>query len=144
MGDGYIDCYSDRNPSLEVGMISPNYLQYLANSFGVLGGGVYLKRSAAENAKRDKKTGFNPNAKEENYSDSYRWRSMNHPELEEFAAWYSSGEKVWPADTDLTPTVLKHWYCCDGHWHNSTHSNHIEIAMSNEIDSTNKIDNFFF
>jgi len=50
---------------------------------------------------------------------------------------------VWPEDIELTPTVLKHWYCGDGHWHNSEANNCISIAMANEISNTNKIDEIF-
>jgi len=142
MGDGSINT-SNKNPRLEVEMISPNYLKYIANGFGILGGDVSLTKTAAESAKRNRDSGFSPNAKAENYSDLYRWRSLSHPELQEFAEWYSSGEKVWPADIQLTPTVLKHWYCGDGHWHNSCANNRIRIGMANEIDNTDKVDQVF-
>jgi len=142
MGDGYIDTCS-KNPYITVNMISPNYLEYIADEFGVLGGDVSLKITAAESAKRNKDSGFDPNAKEQNYSDKYQWQSMSHPELQEFADWYSSGKKVWPADIELTPTVLKHWYCGDGYWDNSGSRNGIRIAMANEVDNTNKVDQMF-
>jgi hypothetical protein len=73
----------------------------------------------------------------------YRWRSRNLPELHQYADWYSSGEKVWPADIDLTPTTLKHWYCGDGTYDNHNTSNHIKIAMSNEVDNTDKVEQLF-
>jgi len=77
MGDGSI-CFSNKNPYVEVSMISPNYLQYVANEFGVLSSGVSLKMTAAENAKAKRDSGFSPNANAENYSDVYRWCSMSH------------------------------------------------------------------
>jgi len=142
IGDG---CISDsgKNPYIQVEMVSPNYLEYIAGQFGVLGGEVSLKMTAAENAKRNRNSGFQPNAKTENYSDLYQWLSMSHPELQEFADWYNSGKKVWPDDIELTPTVLKHWYCGDGCWNSSRTANHITIAMANEKDNTDKVDQMF-
>jgi len=142
MGDGCIDT-TNKNPYIKVKMISPNYLEYIADEFGVLGGEVSLKMTAAESAKANRDSGFRPNAKTENYSDVYLWYSMSHPTLVEFAEWYSSGKKVWPADIELTPTVLKHWYCGDGYWHNSGSNSHIQIAMANEVDNTEKVDQMF-
>lgn len=142
MGDGSIDT-CNKNPIIDIEMISPNYLEYLDEQFGCLTTGVSLKKTAAESAQHNRDREFSPNAKEENYSDMYRLRSRTHPELQEFADWYSSGEKVWPEDIELTPTVLKHWYCGDGHWHNSEANNCISIAMANEISNTNKIDEIF-
>jgi len=142
MGDGCIHT-GNKNPYLLVKMISPNYLEYIADEFGVLGSEVTLTKTAAESAKHNRDSGFSPNAKEQNYSDLYVWQSMSHPKLQKFADWYSSGKKVWPADVELTPTVLKHWYCGDGHWANSGTNNRIQIAMANEVDNTDKVDQMF-
>jgi len=142
MGDGSINT-GGKNSYIRVEMISPNYLEYIAKEFGVLGGEVTLKMTAAENAKAKRNSGFGPNAKAENYSDVYLWSSTSHPELAEFAGWYRNGKKVWPADIKLTPTVLKHWYCGDGHWDNCGSRNSIKISMANEIDNINKVDQMF-
>jgi len=143
MGDGTINRMNDTNPRLKCNMISPNYLKYIDDEFGVFGKGVSLKKTDKKSAKECRDRGFGPNAKAENYSNIYRWWSMCHPELEEFAEWYSTGKKVWPCDIELTPTVLKHWYCGDGDWHNSNSHNHIRISMSNEIKNTDKVDQMF-
>jgi len=142
MGDGSIN-KSNNNPRLECNMISPNYLKYIDNKFGIFGNGVSLTKTAEENAKEKRDSGFSPNAKEENYSDVYRWESMSHPELQEFSEWYSTGTKVWPSDIELTRTVLKHWYCGDGHWDNSGTHDRIKISMANEVENTDKIDQMF-
>jgi len=138
MGDGCIST-ANKHPYIKIEMISPNYLEHVADEFGVLGGGVSIKRTAKMSARRDKNSKFNLGAKEENYSDLYGWQSMSHPELREFANWYSSGEKIWPDDIELTPTVLKHWYCGDGSWNNGRTNNYISISMANEIDNTEKV-----
>lgn len=142
MGDGCIN-NSGKNPQLQVNMISPNYLKYVADKFGVLGSEVTINTTAEKSAEHARKTGFSPYAKKENYSDLYMWRSISHPELHEFSHWYDSGEKVWPEDINLTPTVLKHWYCGDGSWYNSKSHSAIEIAMGNEVRETEKVSQIF-
>jgi len=142
MGDGCINT-GGKNPCLQCEMISPNYLKYIDGKFGVFGKGVSLKKTAKESAKQCRDREFRPDAKEKNYSDVYYWRSMAHPELQKFADWYSTGTKVWPSDTELTPTVLKHWYCGDGTWNNNRENNYIEIAMANEIENTEKVGQMF-
>jgi len=143
MGDGFIDKSGGKNPLLRCEMISPNYLEYIDNKFGIFGKGVSLEKTAEENAKENRNSGFHPNAKKENYSDTYLWRSMRHPEIQEFTDWYSTGKKVWPSDIELTPTVLKHWYCGDGHWNNSRSQNYIKIAMANEVENIDKVNKMF-
>jgi len=142
MGDGYVD-NSGNNPYLNVKMISPNYLKYIDSQFKIFGNGVRLSITAEESAKQNRDNGFSPNAKAENYSDKYRWQSMRHPELKEFREWYSTGNKIWPANIELTPTVLKHWYCGDGCWDNTGGNNRITIAISNESENTEKINSIF-
>lgn len=143
MGDGTINRSKEYNPFLKSDMVSQNYLQYIDKELNVFGNGVSLYRTGKENAQVTCESGFSPTAKSENYSDVYRWYSMRHPELQEFSDWYSSGEKVWPTDIELTPTVLKHWYCCDGHWDNSGARNSIQISMANEAGNTEKVDVMF-
>jgi hypothetical protein len=142
MGDGSVG-KDNKNHRLQTAMISPNYLEYLDNIFGVLGCGVSLKNTAAESAKSAKDDGFDPNAKEENYSDVYRWQTRKHPKFNEFRKWYANGKKVWPEDIELTPTVLKHWYVGDGHYKNDGYKNCISIGMANEVENTEKISKYF-
>jgi len=143
MGDGCLPSRGSRNPKIRASMTSPNYLKYLDRGFGIFGNGVKMEKTAKESALENRRSGFRPNAKEENYSDVYLWYSMNHPELQEFESWYSSGEKVWPEDIELTPTVLKHWYLGDGHWNNGSTNNNISIAMTNESENTSKVSEMF-
>lgn len=142
MGDGSINT-ANKNPYLQVNMISPNYLEFVDDEFGIFGNGVNLFRTAEESARESRESEFSPNARAKNYSDLYRWQSMCHPQLQRFVEWYETGKKVWPADIKLTPTVLKHWYCGDGNWSNTGSHNRIKISMSNEIDNTEKVDKIF-
>lgn len=141
MGDGSLNRYG-KNPRLQCNMISLNYLEYLDEQFGVLGTGVSLQDTAEESAKNARDSGFRPNAVKENYSDVYRWQSRSHSELHEYN-WYTSGEKVWPKTIDLTPTVLNHWYSGDGNCDNSGPQGCIRIAMANEVENQEKVNQIF-
>jgi hypothetical protein len=140
MGDGSVG-EGKENSYLSCNMISPNYLKYLNNIFGCLSNGVSLIKTAAENAKYNREGGFVPDAKKENYSDQYKISTVCHPKFNEFREWYSSGEKIWPEDIELTPTVLKHWYVGDGHYEKER--NRLSIAMDNEIENTEKVSQYF-
>jgi len=142
MGDGCVENI-EGNCRLTIHMISRNYLKHLDNIFDCLGTGVSLYKSASESAKGARESGFRPNANKENYSHLYEWRTRAHPKFNEFREWYSSGEKVWPEDIELTPTVLKHWYVGDGNYNNKKNHNNIRISMSNEIENTNKVSEYF-
>ena len=137
MGDGNIS-RNGVNPYLRCKMISENYLHYIDNEFGVLGRGVSQILTASESAEQVRESGFYTDADAADYSDVYKWCTVSHPEIQDFADWYSSGEKVFPKSLNLTPTVLKHWYCCDGHY-----TNNIQIAMSKESNNKDKIDELF-
>jgi len=140
MGDGWLSTCNKR-PRISVELITKDYLTYLANEvFPVCSGGVNLKRTAKEAAEVSRKAGFRPNAKAENYSDIYSWQTTSHPELEQYREWYSTGEKCFPEDIELTPTMLKTWYVCDGFVHNDRYPG---IALSNEHGARDKIDNMF-
>jgi hypothetical protein len=142
MGDGSV-CSGGQNFRLKVKMISQNYLKYLDKVFACLATGVSLSQTAAESAKENRDSGFSPNAKEENYSDLYHWYTRSHPKFNKFREWYSSGEKVWPENIELTPTVLKHWYVGDGSYHNSRSKQYISIGMSNEVENIKKVSKYF-
>lgn len=142
MGDATID-RGNKNPLIKCEMVSPNYLEHIDNVFGPIGTYVSLSHTAEESAKRSRDSGFDPNARGQNYSDVYIWRSRTHPDLQQWANWYSTGEKVWPKDIELTPTVLKHWYCGDGCWSNSGTKNHMKISTDNEAKNVEKINSIF-
>jgi len=144
MGDGCID-KCDKNPNLLCVMVNKEYLEYLDETFGIFSTGVRLKSTAEDSAKANRERGFRPNASAENYSDVYSFRTRNLSQLKELADWYSSGEKVFPENLELTPTILKHWYVCDGHYSLKEESDrgNIVLAMNNERENKEKIENYF-
>lgn len=146
MGDGCIQNRGGGRPYLVVGMITPEYLEYLNSSiFPKIGLGVKFHCSAEQSAKNALNlpgaTG-NP----ENYNDMYSFRTLSHSEFNEYGLWYSSGKKVWPSNIEMTPTTLKHWYCCDGYIRNNQKENksaYLGISMSNEIKNKDKVSRIF-
>jgi hypothetical protein len=140
MGDGTLQRRNEGNPRIKVKMITEEYLKHLDDVFGVLSSGVRFATSGEENAKRKQKNQHWPETKKENYNDLYEWHSRTHPSLEMFD-WYSSGKKVWPERIELTPTVLKHWFVGDGHYHRR--DKHLSISMNNEVDNQEKVSRFF-
>lgn len=142
MGDGNIST-SDGNPRLRTNMTNKKYLEYLDSKFGCLSNGAKFAKSAEECASIHRKSGFNKNAKEKNYSDVYSWSSSRHTGLKGLAEWYSSGEKKIPEGLTLTPTILKNWYVCDGHFYDDRGHHYISIAIYNERENTDKIDKIF-
>lgn len=140
MSDGSID-YSKGNARYHVKMTNKKYLEYIDSVLGIVSTGVQLNKNAEEAAKAKRDSGFRPDAKAENYSAIYRVRSIKHPAFNEFAKWYNSGSKVWPADLELTPRVLKHLYVGDGTLRKN--GKRISIAMYNERDNKEKVENYF-
>jgi len=131
MGDGSVS-KPGRNPQLIVAMINKEYLKHISSKLSPYGNKVKLSRTAEQSAKRMRERGFRPNAKEENYSDVYRMNSRTTPELNEFLEWYESGNKKFPKDIKMTPTVLKHWFVCDGTYVTDGGKDRIEISAVNE------------
>jgi len=144
MGDGCID-KADKNPNLVCEMTNREYLEFLDDELGVFSTQVRMTKTAEEAAKENRERDFRPNAKAEDYSDKYSLRTRNLEQLEELSDWYSSGKKVFPEDLELTPTILKHWYVCDGHYSLKEESvrGNIVLSMNNERDNKEKIEKYF-
>jgi len=134
MGDGSL--YRDsKNVSFRVGNTNVEYLEYLDGKFQDISNGVTLSQTSESVAS----SGFGSNNSEE-YKDIYLWRTTSHPQLNKFRNWYSAGEKVWPEHIELTPRVLKNWYCCDG---STNDSGWIKFTLRNEFHNKCKIENYF-
>lgn len=123
MGDASIDRRDgDNNARWTLYNTNHDYLKYVEDKLGVL---------ASTRMKEDKE--FLP--QKTTYATG-----MTHPWLENLAGWYSTGEKVFPESIELTPTVLKHWYCCDG---NTDVSERFCITVENEKNNKDKLINYF-
>jgi len=113
MGDGCV-ANRDGNPYLTISTASERFLEWLDSEFGVHSTGVVKSYDADDLADRNEEDDNIEVVNRENYHDQYRLKLRNSPYLKEFAEWYSSGEKKYPSDIDLTPTVVKMWYVSDG------------------------------
>lgn len=107
MGDGCISRQPDANPRLQVIMTNNIYVYYLSKELDRISSNVRLHRTAEQLA--DQKDS-NPR----HYSDAYCVTTKCLPDLQRFANWYQSGEKVFPSDLKITPTIFSHWYAGDG------------------------------
>jgi len=144
MGDGSISRDSS-NPRLVVQMTNKEYLEYLSTVFGIHSSSVNLRKTASEAAKRSRRRGFSEGACEKDYSDLYSLRTRRNPEFERYVDWYGDDGKVWPRDIELSPTVLKHWYVCDGSLQkpDSEMGYRLTIALSNERGNRQKVERMF-
>lgn len=143
MGDGTINTNA-KNPRFSVSMINEEFLHHLDDVFGILSTGVKKVATADELADKNRRADFSTTVNEEKYHDVYRVATRTHPQLEQFVEWYSSGEKIWPEDIALTPTVLKYLYVSDGSIaRHGYDTNVIHIAMANEVDELDKVSSYF-
>lgn len=119
MGDGCVHhTENSTNPHFTWHSISYEHMSWFHEKMGWLSTGepvLFESGKSREQAKGSQKTGFNPNAQAENYSDQYTWYSVSHPDFQEFLRkFYPHGEKKMPEDLILSPNSLKIWYCGDG------------------------------
>lgn len=114
MGDGSLNMMDGKNPAFGVLGVEREFLEHLNNELQWLTTGVTEGRSAGEKAKDNRKRGFGENPSEERYSDQYQLNGRRHPGLNRWKAWYESGEKRFPDNLELTPTIIKYWFVTDG------------------------------
>lgn len=142
MGDGTLH-RSGNNPHLVISSITKEYLEYVDEIMGVKTTGVkqFDSKSADKNARSIEKS-FGKSAENVSCSDIYVLSTRKFPELQKLD-WYTgnNGEKVWPNNIDLTPTVLKHWYANDGTYNKD--NNFLNIAASNERGNYKKVKEMF-
>lgn len=124
MGDGYVPTFNTV-PAIACQMINKSYIAYLSEKFPKL----TLHTKVVKETSGGNKV--------------FQWRSVAHPEFQEYSDWYSSGERVWPENIKLTPTVLKHWYCGDGTYNVVGNTGRVVISMRNELGNEEKVENYF-
>lgn len=141
MGDGWATKQSkiSKNSSICTEMITLEFLKWLDSELNNISRGISKARTAEEGAKIHRKSGFNPNANADTYSDIYKFSTISHPELNKYRSWYGSRGKKFPDDLELTPLITKVWYCCDGSFHTSTERGQALFACFNESDRINFI-----
>lgn len=135
MGDGDIHGQKDANPHFRVRMTNQDFLIRLNEQFGVLSTGVFLDRTAKQQYRQATDSDHEKFevTNEESYSDLYGLRTRSHPQLHRLREWYETGQKRFPSNLRLTPTIAKMWYVCDG-WLAKTadHRPRVMIKAANE------------
>lgn len=120
MGDGTIDNRDRDHPRFTLVNTNPDYARH-----------VWEKLQPFATF-----TSYSP--KRENRSRNYKVR-VTHPWVSTLAEWYGGDGKRFP-NVDLSPTVLKHWYCCDGSKQvNSAGGERFQIGAANEEDRPDHI-----
>jgi len=123
MSDGHI---GNRNgtPRLDIQLTNPAALDSFAET---------IPSFHPKTWKTDKKTNAG--------NEIYRLTTISHPWLNEVAEWYSSGEKEYPAQIELTPEIAKWWYIGDGSmiWNNKAQHGYIQISCVNEKENIEKL-----
>jgi hypothetical protein len=141
MSDGNVHSPENQNSRIILKTTNKQYLEYVDNKLGVLSMGVSKRISAKEKARKDRDSGWNEGALEENYSDMYGIGTRRCSMFNGFREWYSSGKKRWPMDDlKLTPVMFKHLFVGDG---NKDGSDRISIGTLNELDRKDEIKAFF-
>jgi len=115
------------NPSMEIQTVTKEFARWIDSELGSLSSGV-KERPAASNRPESK-------------NEIVAVRLWSNPNLRKYSEWYSSGEKRFPEDIDLSPLTVKVWYCGDGHlgW-----SGHYTTKASPGFGVTNESDRLEF
>lgn len=144
LGDGYIETNDAASYGrLETAMVNRPFVEWMDEVFGIVSTGI--KETYTTESRREL-----PSINESlDYDNVYRWRTRRHPFFEELRQWYDTGKKRFPEDLDLTPTVAKVWYCCDGtlqedfeariYSHNEIDRLDVLTAWFDEVDFTPRI-----
>lgn len=146
MGDATIDDKFDetRNPRLRLTMTNKEYLESLYKKAPYLWTKKpSIHRTSEELASNKHKDSFTESNNPANFKTQYKIQTISHPDLEKYEKWYSTGKKVFPEDLELTPTILKHWYVCDGSYNNNGSRRFLTIHCSNERKNKEKINGMF-
>lgn len=145
MGDGCIANRDGERPYFVVEMISREFLEWLQSELSTISYSVRQAKTAEESYHSSEKS-LDSKLNIENFSETYRFQTIRHPWLNNLAEWYDSGEKKYPDDLQLTPTVAKMWYVTDGGVRPRQPDHHNEpvvIACNNESERAEVVQSMF-
>lgn len=141
MGDASISTSEGRSPYFTIQMVNEEFIRWIRSQFGKFGTDVKVRE-------REIATGFQ-DGKYAYKGKIYTFRSRRLESLSQYRDWYSGEDdrKRFPVkEIELTPTVLKMWYVCDGgistgdRW-NTKH--YARISCQNEEDRKDSINSMF-
>lgn len=119
LGDGSVTTSDGRKPMFSVEVNERRFVEWVSDELGVFSTHNIIER------------------KFEDKQNTYRINSRRLNQLKEYRSWYETGEKRFPENLELTPLVLKLWYCTDGgksvdkRWKKKEYA---RIASKNESD----------
>ena len=113
MGDGTL-LRDGKNAAVAVEMTNRRYLRWLDSQLGLFSTGVRVKHTEEEQRARSQNAYLESVRNSTSYKASHLLLTRKHPMFNQFRHWYDTGDKRYPAELTLTPTILRHWYCCDG------------------------------
>ncbi len=129
---------SAKNLRIEVTNINKTFLEWIDEKLSWLSNGVALRRTAKEIREENRDSQYERFASlDYEIRDQYVLSTARHPELNQFADWYTDEQKRFPKEMRLTPRILKSWYVCDGHlsWGDKGHTRpQVWISADNEAD----------
>lgn len=135
MGDGSIGGSDRKNQYIQCGNTNLDFLKWVGNEMGILSSSIRFHSSGEENGMKNIESGFSPNAEPNEYKDVYIWLSRSHPGFNKYDEWYGDDRrKRFPEGLELTPLILKIWFCCDGWIDSRRERNELNIACTNESD----------
>jgi len=140
-GDATIKNKQIGNASIEIKMINKKFLLYIDNLLGLKSTGVSIKHTSDEVANNLYET--SPVSPDCNFNDQYVLVTRNLPDLNPFRDWFSNGEKRIPDEKEITDTMIKYWYVCDGglSWNKESKSVRAQLTSTNESDRLQNIAN---
>lgn len=142
LGDGGLDM-DNKNAFFRIKMTNKTFLEWLDVELGWLTNGVTKAKTAVESAWSARES-FGGDTRPEDVLDIWRLNTRAHPQFNEFAEWYSTGEIVFPWNLTLSPEALKMWYVSDwclGHGNRDNRKTCVRFTSRNEQDRPESIVN---
>lgn len=130
LGDANVSESDNRKPHFQIMMKSGEFVEWISDELGVFA----TKISEVEG------TGYGEG------NIYYQMRTRRADVFSQYNDWYGDNGKIFPDDIELTPLILKVWYCCDGdmsvddRW-NTKH--YARISSKNEADNKRKVNSYF-
>ncbi len=136
LGDGSV-VPGGKNPKLQVGMITKEYLEYLDNKFPEYSLGVKVLKTSEKSHEQLYERGMV--GEENNCSTVYMWDTRNSPLFERWRSWYTDSGKQFPRNLDLSPNILRTWFVCDG----DSRDNVVRLTADSQYANSKYVKSYF-
>lgn len=136
MGDGNLAAHHSENPYLRWNNVNKRFMDYVHEKLKPITTSVKLRKTAEESHEyNENRSDRNWTVNPENYNDIYLTRTRRLPYFRKFKDWYTEDGKRFPDTLELTPTIAKYWYVCDGtvNWMRN-YSAKVQFTSKNEAD----------